>query len=864
MTVPRCIRRQRLLNRLTTGANGPLTLVTGPAGAGKTTLVAAWARTGTAPGPVVWVSLDGGDTPGVFWAYVLEAYRRALVVPTGDIGAPAGTASVDRSLLVRLAAALERLTEPVVLVLDDLDRVPGREVASGLEFLLDRAGTCLRLVVISRTDPLLPLHRYRAESRLYELRGADLAFTQAEAAALLRGHGLEQGRETVAALVNRTEGWAAGLRLCALAMQESGAPERFVRSFTASENAVADYLLAEVLEAQPAEIQELLVRTSILNRVHPELADVLTGREDAERILARLVRDNAFVEPIPDTRWCRFHPLFSAVLHAHLRSGRPGLEPELHHLAAHWLVETGQVTEALGHAAEARDWQFVAAEAVRHLTIGGLFTGHGAESIERMLSPMPENGHGAEPTLVAAARRLSCHDTEGCRRHLARAEPHLHGEDARPTPEALLLSTLLRLLSQPCGEGNGVSVTTAEDTAQRVRELMAQVPRYRIKEHPEIEALRRYGLAWNLLESGHLVAARMAFEDAVRGCMADATDLVRHETLGRLALVESICGALTAAEDHALGSLAVADQCGIPVTRGSGAGHLALAAVASERGDTGRAEDHLERATAFSDIGDDPVLTTERAVVHARVELARGARDAALKALGAVDTLYQDRPPRPPWAIERLAVARSTVALARGDAEAALTVLDSVDSGGESLAVALALGHLASGRTDRALRLVATTEGSPELALPDLVRVRLLRAHVAMSNGDREAARRLLAKALDAAAPERMRRPFTEAGPWLPWLRRLPAGPGGLSYAHSWLTNGSTDRMVRPSGAEPLSGREREVLACVAQMMSTQEIAAELHLSVNTVKTHLKSIYRKLGVSRRRAAVERGRELHFL
>ncbi len=197
-TAPRRVRRERLLSKLTTGVNGPLTLVTGPAGADRTTLVATWARAGTVPGPVVRLSPDGDDTPGVFWPYVLAAYRHALVVPAGDIGAPTCADRVDHSLLVR-PGALERKPGPLVLVLDGLDKAPGREVASGLEFLLDRAGTCLRLLVISRTDPLLPLHRFRAEDRLHEVRGADLAFTEPEAAALLSEHGLKPGTEAVAA-----------------------------------------------------------------------------------------------------------------------------------------------------------------------------------------------------------------------------------------------------------------------------------------------------------------------------------------------------------------------------------------------------------------------------------------------------------------------------------------------------------------------------------------------------------------------------------------------------------------------------------------------------------------------------------------
>jgi LuxR family maltose regulon positive regulatory protein len=847
------VRRQRLLDRLTAATKGPLTLLTGPAGAGKTTLVASWVRWGTAPGPVVWVTLDADDTPGVFWSYVLEAFRRGLPGHTSDIGPPACASSVDHSLLVRLCAALERLPEPVVLVLDGLDKVPGRQVASGLGFLLDHAGPRLRLVLISRMDPLLPLHRYRTEDRLSEIRGADLAFTPHEVTALLRGHGLVPGGEVVGALTSRTEGWAAGLRLCALAMQRSGDADGFARSFTASRQAVADYLVAEVLDAQPAATRELLLRVSILNRVHPDLANVLTGREDAERILTWLIRANAFVEPIADTRWCRFHPLFAGVLHAHLRTQRPGLEPRLHSRAARWLTSSGQLTDALAHAAAGGDWQYGAAEAVRHLMIGRLLAGPEAEWLEGLFSRMPEDVPGAEPALVAGACRLSRRDTAGCRARLARAEEHLYRKGARPTAEARLAHALLRLLSDPYGEQCG-GTSEAEEAARQIGELMGQLPCSAIKEHPEIEALRRHGLACALLGAGRLDDALTAFEDTVRACTADVTHLVRHESLGRLALAESIGGALTAAGEHALRSLAVADQHGIPDSHRSGAGHLALATVACERGDARTAAHHLGLAEA-SDTREDPVLMIERAILWSQVELAGGRREAAWAILD------EHRPSGPPWPAERLAVARSTTALACGDAETAIRVLDDVESGGLSRTVALALAHLAVARTERALQLVAPIDGSPGLSLSNRVRLRLLRARAALLGGDLAAAHVLLVQALDAARPEQLRRPFTEAGPWVWHLLHRQDGP---PCAHGWLTARPPDLQGAPVLVEPLSGRERDVLTHVAQMMSTDEIAAELHLSVNTVKTHLRSIYRKLCVSRRREAVERGRELRLL
>lgn len=859
LTVPRhpaaLVVRQRLLHRLTEGAGGPLTVITGAAGVGKTALAASWTAADEAPGPVLWVTPDADDSPGAFWAYVLEAFRRGGVPLDGDVGAPACADSVDHALLVRLAAALERLPVPVVLVLDGLDEVPGREVPAGLRFVLEHAGPRLRLVLLGRTDPPLPLHRYRAEQRLYEIRGADLAFTLSETAALLRGHGLAPRDDVVAALVSRTEGWAAGLRLCALAMERCADPAGFVRSFHASEHAVADYLLAEVLDAQPAATRQLLLRASILDQVHPGLADALTAHTDAERVLAHLARAHAFVEPIDDTGWYRLHPLFAAVLRAHLRSRRPGLEAQLHHRAARWLAGSGRITAALHHAAAGGDWQFAAAQAVRHLLVGPLLTG-GPHSPARTLAAMPDAVDGAEPALITAACLLSRQDLAGCRAHLVRAEDHLRRKGPRATPEEQLALALLRLLSEPF---DGPDAAEAVDgAARRVAELMAQVPSEALTRHPEIEALRRHGTACALLRTGLLDAARAAFEEAVRACSGAATThVVRHRALGRLALSEAVQGALTAAEEHGRASYDDADRHGVPEFHRSGAGHLALAAVAVERGDAQLAVRHLALAGTLPDTDADPVLVTERSVLRAHVDVALGRWRDAVEAL----TRPLPQPPGSAWLTERRAVAQATAALAHGDPATALTVLDGADHEGAAWTLALAEAHLATGRPAPARVLLAGLDGASGLPLSDLVRLRLLRARVAVLDKDLATARALLAQAVDSARPQRLVCPFQEAGPW---VRQLLADQHGLRGRAAWLTAGPSPAGAEPVVIEELSPRQREVLALVARMLSTDEIAAELHLSVNTVKTHLRGIYRKLSVSRRREAVERGRELHLI
>ncbi|MEE4419297.1 LuxR C-terminal-related transcriptional regulator [Streptomyces bugieae] len=879
LTVPAAPRahvpRHRLLDGLSAGTAGPLTLVTGPAGTGKTTLAAAWARSGGSPGPVAWLTLDTYDrTPGVFWSYVVEALRRALPRLPDGIGMPSSPGDAGTSLLTRLAAATERLPAPVVLVLDGFEKVAGRRVPAGLEFLLDHAGPLWRLVIASRVDPLLPLHRYRAEDRLAEIRGADLAFTPHETAVLLRRHGLRPPDDVAKALTRRTEGWAAGLRLCVLAMCRTGDPAAFVRSFVRSEQAVSGYLLAEVLDAQPAATTELLLRTSVLDRIHPDLANALGGGGDAEAILARLTHDNAFVEPVPGTTWCRVHPLFAEVLRTQLRIRHPGLAPRLHARAARWLAGADRVTEALEHAAEAGDWQYGASLAVRQLLVGTLLATSEAERVEGAFAGMPSSVPGAEPALVAAACRLAQQDRAGCRTHLAvaereRAERQLHGQGTQPDPEVALTHVLLRLLCGPeesrrpergrRGDGDGRRPGAAEEAARAVPDLLRQLPLGLVRAHPEIEALRLHGLARAFLGAGRLGEARRLAAGAVDACTTEATLPLHHRALGLLALAESAEGALTAAEDHALRALARADDQGVGPDRRSGAGCLALAVVALERDERdGREVAHrrLEQALACPDVPDDPVLAAEAAVLRSRLELSCGRWQAALDALPAPGAADE------PWPAQRLALTRAVVELARGDHRAAVAAVHDVPADGPAPLIALAGAHLVAGHPDRVRRLLARAGGSADLSLPDRVALQLVRAHAAVLADDRTTARRLLGDALDAARPERLRRPFTDAGPW---LRHLLGGIDGTTTAPArgaWLAaRGGADL---PGPVQSLSGREREVLGCVQRMMTADEIADELRLSVNTVKTHLRSVYRKLGVSRRRDAVERARELHVL
>ncbi|MEU9247164.1 LuxR C-terminal-related transcriptional regulator [Streptomyces sp. NPDC048385] len=848
------VRRPRLTDHLDQALDTPLTLVNGAAGAGKTLLVADWAA-GLGP-PVAWLTGEAGDRqPGVFWAYALRALHSAGVpLPAGAGPGPGPAGRVDHRLLVCLAAELSGRDRPVVLVLDEFHRLTTRENAEQLEFVLHHAGDGLRLVLVSRTEPLLPLHRYRASAAVTEIRNDELAFTPEEAADLLARHGLRLPAPATRALVERTGGWAAGLRLSALAARQSGDPETYLKEFEAGRSTIADFLLAEVLGTQPAPTQDLLLRVSVLDRFRPELAEALTGRPGAEPILAGLCRQNSFVEDLGHS-WYRLHPLFGEILRVHLRARLPGLEPELHRRAARWLRDFGAVPQALTHGAAAGDWEFTAGVFVGDLAIGQLFTGLRADRLRAFFSGMDPRATGAAADLVRAARELSERDLDHGLAHLRHAEEQL---PAGPAADPSRLScTLLECLAARLTGAPG----RAEQATATAARLRREVPGHLLAKHPELAALLLTHLGSARVWAGRFDAARAVLTEVLDGPGGAATAPAREDCLAHLALIDYLDGWVGRAEREALAAAEARGAGGRPFP-GAGLGQLVLAAVAVDRDELERARSLLEEAAACGAVGADPVTEACRALATARLLLAHGdARAAASAAVPAVAALTTA-----PWAEAHAALTASAVQLAEGRPDTAAGMLDAMPCSGEPrYAAEVAWVRLAAGRRAEAVETAERLCGSDLTGPGVTVRATLVRARAAAEAGDTTAAAKLLARALLDARPDRLRRPFLDAGPGVrslleaPYLHGLAAGwlHGGARAPHDGPGTGTGPPALV---VEELSGREREVLARLAQLMSTQEMAADLFISVNTVKTHLKSVYRKLGVNRRGDAVRRARE----
>ena len=854
------VPRPRIADIMAESARVPLITVTGPPGAGKTMSIALWASTRTGAGPCAWMTVDDYDNrPGVFWSYVTAALRAAGAAVTPLSPAMASgkiDTEVGHGFLLRLASELAGQDPPVVLVLDDLHLLTAPAALDGLAYVLRNAAPGLRLIAGSRMDPLLPLHRYRAAGELAEIRAGHLAFSVAETTLLLAQHGLVLPDPAVEALTRRAEGWAAGLRLAAISLEGHPDPAQFVKEFAAEDSSITGYLVEEVLDAQPPPVRDLLLRTSILSRVSAEVADELTGGADAESVLPELARTNAFVRAVGPGVY-RYHPLFGSVLRLKLRRESPGQVPALHRRAAQWYWSRGALGEAVRHAAGSGDWPLAAQMVVDDLAIGELIDPRGAHPLTdefRRLPPAPP-GTGPEVLLVAAAMELGtvAGHPEGAA--LAAAEAVLERRPAGEDIPARLAAALVRAaVSRRTGDW-----ASAAGAAARAQQLLQDIPAASLGRHPgvRIEVLSARGRA--ALWAGDFGGAAASLAEASEVTAAGATR-ERPGCLGDLALAEALRGHLTRA--RGLADEALAGQPDAPAA-------VALACIHLDRGELGEARGQLKVAAGALRLQPDPLMDALAHAVAVRHALAEGHAGPARAMLGRAPAGM----PLPPWLAHRMVLLESATCVAEGAARAAIDAAESADPHSHlDAAVALAHAQLAAGNPQAARLALAMPRGD-EAAAPGYARVEawLADARLSYRAEDRAQGHLALEKALRLASAEQLRQPFIGERAWIrPALRR----DQGLARTYRLLLEpdviGSRAVPAQPPGdeapliVEALSQREREVVRYMSEMMSTAEIAAEMYISVNTVKTHLKSIYRKLAAAHRREAVRRARQLHLV
>jgi LuxR family transcriptional regulator, maltose regulon positive regulatory protein len=870
----RVVARPRLFALLDAGVERPVTLVAAPAGAGKTMLLTSWMSAVSPPGPVAWLSLDHGDNDPVrFWTYVLAALCRSGALPADSrlqtlMPSPQG----DDALLPMLLHGLEELASPVVLVLDDVHELTEPRVLHGIELLVRHAPPQLRLVLSTRADPPLPLHRLLVSGRLTQLRAADLAFTVAEVAELLAEYDYrsELSDDDMAVLQARTEGWAAGLRLAAVSMQHQPDLHRFVTELAGDERSLAGYLVSEVLEQQPAEMRSFLVRTCVVDQLSGELADALTGRDDGERTLARLERANAFVVALGSRRdWYRYHPLFAELLRYQLRREAPHEVTELRRRAARWYAGHGLPVDAVQQAVTMRDWGF-AAELIAEHGFGVALHGQD-QGFRDLLDRLPAGVARLDPelALLMASERIASGDEAEASLQLAREQERMLADDRRAR-FTLILATCRLLRAGRAGDLDEVLAAGREALAAHAQ-LGAGDDMGGVAAAARAVALSGLGSAE--LWSGELDAAEVHLLAGQAAALGAGLDDVRLDCLSALALLHAVGGRLGLAVRTGEAAVGLAgEHAGAAPAVASAL--LALAWAHYQRDDLATAGSYLERASEGAGTAPDRPLRAAIRMVGGRLRYAQADPVGALAELGAVrrDLAGWD----PPQLLSRwLATIEAELPLAAGDAESATALPASVDTGRPAAApeaVVLARRQLAADDPAGTVRTLSPFLAGtmPAADLDTRIRAWLLHALASHALDDVDHAAASLRHAVDLAGPEEHRRIFLDAGAagralvarYRDWVDASWSFLDELALAALDPTPAAVPPM--PALIERLSEREQAVLRYLPTMLTFVEIGSELFISVNTTKSHVRSIYRKLGVVGRRDAVRRARQLQLL
>jgi LuxR family maltose regulon positive regulatory protein len=884
------VARPRLSERLSRGAESALTLLSAPAGFGKTTLLAQWlAAAPSGRRSVAWLSLDQRDNdPALFWTYLVGALNTAVQ------GAAASALSLLQPPqpptevgLASLLNDLDVIPGDVVLVLDDYHVIEARDVQDGMAFLLEHLPPQIHLVIASRADPALPLARLRGRGQLVEIRAADLRFTPGEAAAYLNEvMGLVLTASDVAALEGRTEGWIAALQLAALSMQGREDIAAFIAGFAGDDRYIVDFLAEEVLQRQPEHVQRFLLQTSILDRLSGRLCDAVTGQDGGKAKLAALERGNLFLVPLDDRRqWYRYHQLFADVLHARLLDEQPGDLPDLHRRASEWYEQNGEPSEAIRHALAAGDFER-AADLVE-LAIPDMRRTRQESAVHGWLKALPGELVRVRPVLSVglAGAMLAGGDFEGVEVRLRDAEWWLDGATGiRP--------------GSPASSAEMVVVDGEE-----FRRLPAIIELYRaalalsrgdvpgtvmhagraLERSPEEEPLGRAAAAGLLglafWASGDLEAGHSAYAECMAGLRRAGHIADTFGCAIALADIRRAQGRLGEAMRTYEQALQRAPEQGGPVLRGTADMYVGLSEIHRERNDLQAATHNLLRSQELGEHIGLPQNRYRWRVAMARIRQAEGDLSGALDLLNEAERLYVgDYFPnvRPVPALRaRVLVAQGELGAALGwGRERGLSVEDDLSYLHEFEHITLArvlLARYAADRAERSIqevtrlleRLLRAAEAGQRTG--SVIEILVVQALAHQAREDVPPALASLQRAVTLAEPEGYVRIFADEGPPMTSLLRAVSKQGTApNYVRRLLAaiNKAEDSTPANNGLiEPLSARELDVLRLLGTDLGGPEIARNLIVSLNTVRTHTRNVYAKLGVNNRRAAVRRAKEL---
>jgi LuxR family transcriptional regulator, maltose regulon positive regulatory protein len=845
--------RERLLRWLDDAA-APVTLVCGHAGAGKTSLLAAWATAAAGNGQcVAWYGLDRfDDDPGLLWDGILAALRSIeRFPPTSDLhDLVASTNQVTGAFVDTVVGAVEALGSPVWLVLDDVHVLTNPDAVGSLARLARRASEDLRLVLVSRNDPPIGLPRLRVEGRVRELRGDDLAFTIDETTAYLEGQGVDLPSASIRTLQERTEGWAAGIRIAALALEGSDDRCALIERFGGDDHAIADYLVTEVLANVAEERRAFLLRTSVCSLLRVDLARVLSGRDDAGALLDALERDHVFTQRHGRTREAyRYHELFRTYLLAELRRVAPQTERELHRAAAHWHAAHGETLQAIEHLIRGRHVADLA-EVIGPAGLGAILDGQ-AQAVATILAGLePRDRSVPMAALLGCAAALELGELDDADRWLGALVP--------ATVETID-DPALAVLTATVAVWRARATDRVEDALARLEATSAGatgVEEYDLLALHERGVGRlyvgRYGEANDDLERAARLArvtGRHAFQLSCRSFLA-----------GGLACESR----LVASRAQAEAALGLAERRGWAGSQAVAHAHLLVGWSAYLQADR-------ELASAHAQLG----VASLGPLVDPDVELGVRSLDLVVAADGEAPyealRAYRD-------AFERLGGAQMAPALL---AYAAPLVLRICLDLGERSWTQLVVQHTSAALPDTGevalLRaMVLHDAGRFDAARATLgpivrgevrchvvtteVHARCLAAELELRRGAGTRAHELVAAAVELAADEEVIRPLIDRPAA---LEVLTAGRGRFGRYEPFVERvlGAVTAHTSSAGhdADRLTPGELAVLRELPSLLSLREIAEARAVSVNTVKTHLRSIYRKLGVEGRRDAVETGR-----
>ncbi|MGZ8821955.1 MAG: hypothetical protein ACXWX1_11635, partial [Aeromicrobium sp.] len=604
------------------GVEGPLTLLCAPAGAGKTVLVSCWASQDEADRTLAWLTMDKGDErPGAFWSYVIEGLGRAGLDIAG-VGLPVRADSLDRALLNRLAQSIALHPLPVVLVVDAGAQAGAPWPDDDIDYLIRSAGSNLHVVLLARSDPALSLHLYRLAGTITEIRLADLRFDEREARRLMDVSGLDLTEVQIAALVARTGGWAAGLKFAAMAAAGQEHPDHALDHFTGDDASVSDYLAREVLETQSPEMREVMLRTSIVDELTPELCELLTGRPDGVRLLQLLAHGNSFVQHLPGSY--RYQSLFREFLRAQLSYEQPDLVPELHSLAADWHHRNGLLDKAVLHAVAAGAWGKAAEYVVADLSIGALLSGMGDPGMAELFRPMPSDVEGVAASLVRAGLAVVRRDGAAYTKALQDARDQL--VDVPSTPAATRFSlAFLELLASAVGFDVDAGLALVRPLE---RQLLTEV-REPAEAHPEIGVLISLCAGRLLFWAGDFDQALAVLARAADVARGPRCQTLRLECLSLSALVEAVNGRLRRATSYLATAEVEGRDHGIDLDHRASSSMVARAWVATDELRLSDARTYVAEAEVAS-TGRSLLSATLLGLVRARLLRAGGDFPAAL------------------------------------------------------------------------------------------------------------------------------------------------------------------------------------------------------------------------------------------